>query len=171
MLMSGNDYRASLRKYKPVVYVDGRRVESVVDDAALAPGVNAVALTYDLALNEDVAAVMRAESNGRCINRMLAIPRSTQDLLNKLEAVRLVCQETGCAQRYLAGDALTGIHQATQRCDAEAGTKYHDSLKAYIEHVYDNDLTLGIAMTDAKGDRSLRPYAQANADSYVHRSE
>ena len=168
MLMSGNDYRASLRKYKPVVYVDGRRVESVVDDAALAPGVNAVALTYDLALNEDVAAVMRAESNGRSINRMLAIPRSTQDLLNKLEAVRLVCQETGCAQRYLAGDALTGIYQATQRCDAEAGTKYHDTLKAYIEHVYDNDLTLGIAMTDAKGDRSLRPYAQPNADSYVH---
>ena len=168
MLMSGNDYRASLRKYKPVVYVDGRRVDSVADDAALAPGVNAVALTYDLALNEDVAAVMRAESNGRSINRMLAIPKSTQDLLNKLEAVRLVCQETGCAQRYLAGDALTGIYQATLRCDAEAGTQYHATLAAYIEHVYDNDLALGIAMTDAKGNRSLRPHAQANADSYVH---
>ena len=168
MLMSGNDYRESLRKYKPVVYVDGRRIDSVVDEPALAPGVNAVALTYDLALNEDVAAVMRAESNGRSVNRMLAIPKSTQDLLNKLEAVRLVCQETGCAQRYLAGDALTGIYQATLRCDAQAGTRYHAALNAYIEHVYDNDLALGIAMTDAKGDRSLRPSAQANPDSYVH---
>ena len=171
MLMSGNDYRESLRKYKPVVYVDGRRIESVVDDAALAPGVNAVALTYDLALNEALAPVMRAEVGGRTVNRMLGIPKSTQDLLNKLEAVRLVCQETGCAQRYLAGDALTGIYQATLRCDAEAGTQYHATLNAYLDHVYDNDLTLGIAMTDAKGDRSVRPYAQANADSYLHMVE
>ncbi len=168
MLMSGNDYRESLRKYKPTVYVDGRKVESVADDPALAPGVNAVAMTYDLALNEDVAGVMRAEVNGRTVNRMLGIPKSSQDLLNKLEAVRLVCQETGCAQRYLAGDALTGIYQATVRCDAEAGTGYHATLKAYIEHVYDNDLALGVAMTDAKGDRSLRPHAQANPDSYLH---
>ena len=166
--MSGNDYRASLRKYKPTVYVDGRRVESVADDAALVPGVNAIAMTYDLALNQDVAAVMRAEVNGRTVNRMLAIPRTSQDLLNKLEAVRLVCQETGCAQRYLAGDALAGTYQATLRCDTEAGTRYHDTLKNYIEHVYDNDLTLGVAMTDAKGDRSVRPYAQAHPDSYLH---
>ena len=168
MLMSGNDYRASLRKVHPTVYVDGRKVESVADDAALAPGVNAIALTYDLALNEELAPVMRAEVGGRTVNRMLGIPKSTQDLLNKLEAVRLVCQETGCAQRYLAGDALTGVYQATLRCDAEAGTQYHATLKAYIEHVYDNDLALGIAMTDAKGDRSVRPYAQGNLDSYVH---
>ena len=168
MLMSGDDYRASLRKYHPTVYVDGRKIESVADDAALAPGVNAIALTYDLALNEELAPVMRAEVNGRSVNRMLGIPRSTQDLLNKLEAVRLVCQETGCAQRYLAGDALTGIYQATLRCDAAAGTQYHATLKDYLDHVYDNDLALGIAMTDAKGDRSVRPYAQANADSYLH---
>lgn len=168
MLMSGDDYRASLRRYRPTVYVDGRKVDSVADDVALAPGVNAIAMTYDLALNEEVAAVMRAEVGGRTVNRMLGIPKSSQDLLNKLEAVRLVCQETGCAQRYLAGDALTGIYQATLRCDAEAGTHYHDTLKAYLEHVYDNDLSLGVAMTDAKGDRSVRPYAQANAHSYVH---
>ena len=171
MLMSGNDYRDSLRKYKPVVYVDGRRIASVADEPALAPGINAVALTYDFALNEALAPVMRAEVNGRTVNRMLGIPKSTQDLLNKLEAVRLVCQETGCAQRYLAGDALTGIYQATLRCDAEAGTQYHATLNAYLDHVYDNDLTLGIAMTDAKGDRSVRPFAQANADSYLHMVE
>ena len=32
----------------------------------------------------------------------------------------------------------------------------------------DQDLSLGVAMTDAKGDRSLRPHQQANVDSYVH---
>ena len=168
MLMSGDDYRASLRNYKPVVYVDGRRIESVADEPALAPGVNAVAMTYDLALNEAVAGVMRAQVGGRTVNRMIGIPFSTQDLLNKLEAVRLVCQETGCAQRYLTGDALAGIWQATRRCDADLGTRYHAAFRAYLDEVYDNDLTLGVAMTDAKGDRGLRPHAQANPDSYLH---
>ena len=32
----------------------------------------------------------------------------------------------------------------------------------------EKDLALGIAMTDAKGDRSKRPHEQANVDSYVH---
>jgi 4-hydroxybutyryl-CoA dehydratase/vinylacetyl-CoA-Delta-isomerase len=82
--------------------------------------------------------------------------------------VRLVCQETGCAQRYLAGDALAAIAHGTARIDAEAGTGYHAHLRAYLGHVYANDLTVGIAMTDAKGDRSLRPAQQPNPDTYVH---
>ena len=31
-LMSGDDYRESLRGYRPRVYVDGRQVESVADE-------------------------------------------------------------------------------------------------------------------------------------------
>src|SRR4051794_14632171 len=103
MLMSGADYRESLRRMRPVVYVDGRRVDSVADEPVLAPGVNAIGVTYDLALRESTQHLMRAEMPGRTdpVNRMLALPRTSADLLNKLEAVRLVCQETGCAQRYL----------------------------------------------------------------------
>jgi len=171
MLMSGNDYRESLRRYRPQVYVDGRTVTSVVDEPALAPGVNAIALTYDHALREEFAPLMRMAANGTRgaeVNRMLGIPASGQDLLNKLEAVRLVCQETGCAQRYLAGDALAAIWQATHAMDAETGTDYSQRLRAYVERVHAQDLTLGIAMTDAKGDRTLRPHRQPNADAYLH---
>ncbi len=170
MLMSAAEYRESLRRYRPVVYVDGRRIESVADEPLLAPGVAAIGVSYDLALREDPPALMRTqgpEFDGP-INRMLALPRSSADLLNKLEAVRLVCRETGCAQRYLAGDALAALHHGTERIDAGAGTGYHARLLAYLQHVYADDLTLGIAMTDAKGDRSRRPAQQANPDTYVH---
>jgi 4-hydroxybutyryl-CoA dehydratase/vinylacetyl-CoA-Delta-isomerase len=170
MLMSAAEYRESLRRYRPVVYVDGRRIESVADEPLLAPGVAAIGVSYDLALREDPPALMRTQGpdfDGP-INRMLALPRSSADLLNKLEAVRLVCRETGCAQRYLAGDALTALHHGTERIDAGAGTGYHARLLAYLQHVYADDLTLGIAMTDAKGDRSRRPAQQANPDTYVH---
>ncbi|MEO5700020.1 MAG: 4-hydroxyphenylacetate 3-hydroxylase N-terminal domain-containing protein [Casimicrobiaceae bacterium] len=170
MLMSAADYRESLRQYRPTVYVDGERIASVADAPALAPGVNAIGLTYDLALQESTQAIMRAQVPGLAdpVNRMLALPRTTADLLNKLEAVRLVCQETGCAQRYLAGDALTALVHGTHAIDAECGTEYHARALAYTRHVHENDLAVGIAMTDAKGDRSLRPSQQPLPDSYVH---
>ncbi len=171
MLMSGEEYRESLRRYRPRVYVNGRRVESVADEPLLAPGVNGVALTYDFALREEYAALMRASrpdlAGGQPVNRMIAIPASTQDLLDKLEAVRLVCQETGCAQRYLGGDALAAIRQTAARIDAELGSSYGERLQAWLERVYAEDLSLGVAMTDGKGDRGRRPGQQANPDAYL----
>ncbi len=170
MLMSAAEYRESLRRYRPNVFVDGRQVTSVADEPQLAPGVNAIGVSYDFALRESTQALMRAhvpEMAGP-INRMLAIPRNSADLLNKLEAVRMLCQETGCAQRYLAGDALAALYHGTQRLDAEEGTAYHPRLRAYLDHVYANDLALGVAMTDAKGDRSLRPSRQPSPDAYLH---
>jgi 4-hydroxybutyryl-CoA dehydratase/vinylacetyl-CoA-Delta-isomerase len=165
--MSGRDYRESLRRYRPKVYLDGSEVRSVADEPRLAPGVNAIALTYDYALREDLATLMRSGA----VNRMLAVPRSSQDLLNKLEAVRLVCQQTGCAQRYLAGDGFAAILSATRQMDAELRTDYGDRFDAYLEKAWAEDLAIGIAMTDAKGDRTERPSAQANPDSYVHIAE
>jgi 4-hydroxybutyryl-CoA dehydratase/vinylacetyl-CoA-Delta-isomerase len=170
MLMSAADYRESLRRYHPHVYIDGQQIDSVADEPLLAPGINGIGVTYDYALREASQALLRVRSpdfDGP-INRMLAIPRSSADLLNKLEAVRLVCQETGCAQRYLGGDALSAIFHGTHRLDAETGSEYHPRLLAYLDHVYANDLTLGIAMTDAKGDRSQRPAQQRVRDAYVH---
>ncbi|MEI2783097.1 MAG: 4-hydroxyphenylacetate 3-hydroxylase N-terminal domain-containing protein [Candidatus Competibacter sp.] len=168
MHLSGGEYRESLRRYSPTVFVNGRRVESVADEPLLAPGIAGVAVTYDFALREDLAPWMRAKTaGGETVNRMIAIPRDGSDLLDKLEAVRLVCRETGCAQRYLGGDGLAGVFQATHRLDAELGGDYHPRLLAYLRHVYEQDLTLGLAMTDAKGDRSLRPHAQPNLDAYL----
>jgi 4-hydroxybutyryl-CoA dehydratase/vinylacetyl-CoA-Delta-isomerase len=170
MLMSAAEFTESLRRLKPRVYVDGRAVESVADEPSLIPGVNAVGLSYDFALREDTAVLMRvaAGTGGKDYNRMLHVPQSSDELLQKLEAIRLICRYTGCAQRYLAGDAMAGILQGAAAIDAEHGTEYLARAQAYSEYIRDADLAVGIAMTDAKGDRSKRPHAQANPDAYVH---
>ena len=169
MFMSGRDYRESLRAYKPSVYVNGRKVKSVASDRDLAPGVNAIGLTYDFALRPELAPLMRApqHSSGQEVNRLTHIARTSGDLLNKLEAVRLVCQETGCAQRYLTGDAFSALYQATYRVDAEHGTDYHPRFLAYMHEAQARDLSCAVAMTDGKGDRSLRPHQQEQPDSHV----
>ncbi|HLT26764.1 MAG TPA: 4-hydroxyphenylacetate 3-hydroxylase N-terminal domain-containing protein [Zeimonas sp.] len=170
-LMSGDEYRESLRRLHPVVYVDGRRIENVADEPLLRPGVNALAFTYDFARDPQYAPVALANQSkrNRIVNRMLHVDESAGDLLNKLEAVRLLCQETGCAQRYLVHDAFGGLAQAVAAIDdARGSTEHRERFEAYRDRIQDEDLTLGIAMTDAKGDRSRRPHEQANPDTYVH---
>jgi 4-hydroxybutyryl-CoA dehydratase/vinylacetyl-CoA-Delta-isomerase len=171
LLMSGDDYRESLRRYRPNVFVDGRKVESVADEPSLRPGINAIGLTYDFALRPEYAPLMTAvqHTSGKVVNRLSHIDTSSGDLLNKLEAVRLVCQETGCAQRYLTHDALNALAQVSARIDDARGTRENTArFLNYLHRIQDQDLTVGVAMTDAKGDRSLRPHEQANADSYLH---
>ena len=170
-LMSGDDFRESLRRYKPRVFLDGQQVASVADERGFGPGINAIALTYDYALKAKYAPIMTAlqHTSGRLVNRLSHINTSSGDLLNKLEAVRLVCQETGCAQRYLTHDALNAIGQVSSRIDDARGTTENTArFLNYLHRVQDQDLTLGIAMTDAKGDRSKRPHEQSNVDSYLH---
>ena len=115
MLMTAEEYRESLRRYKPRVFVDGESIASVADAPSLRPGINALGVSYDFALRPELAPLMQAvqHTSGKTVNRMLHINQSSGDLLNKLEAVRLLCQETGCAQRYLAHDAFNALHQVT----------------------------------------------------------
>jgi 4-hydroxybutyryl-CoA dehydratase / vinylacetyl-CoA-Delta-isomerase len=169
-LLSGNDYRESLKRFSPKVFVDGRKIERVESEPSLVPGINAIALTYDFAHLERSRTLMTAieATSGKLVNRFTHINRVAGDLLNKLEAVRLVCQETGCAQRYLTQDAMNAIGQVSARLDADSSGKgYTEKFLQYLHYVQENDLTLGVAMTDAKGDRSLRPHLQANPNSYV----
>ena len=173
MLMTAADYRDSLRRYRPRVFVNGKRIESVADEPLLAPGIAAVGVTYDFAHIAEHAPLMTARqgTSGKTVNRMLHIDETSQDLLYKLEAVRLTCRESGCAMRYLSHDALNALFQATKRVDAVHGGERHPRFLAYMHRVQDEDLTIGVAMTDAKGDRSKRPGAQENPDVYVHITE
>ncbi len=74
---------------------------------------------------------------------------------------------TAVAQRYLTHDALNAIWQATHRIDADKGTDYHQRFVTYLHQIQDEDLTLGVAMTDAKGDRSKRPHEQQVPKTYI----
>ena len=173
MLMTAADYRDSLRRYKPRVFVNGEKIDSVADAPSLAPGIAGVGVTYDFAHVPEHRTLMTARqaTSGKTVNRMVHINETSTDLLYKLEAVRLVCREVGCAVRYLTHDAMNGIFQATARTDANHNTDYSKRFLAYMHKVQDEDLTLGVAMTDAKGDRSKRPGLQSNPDVYVRITE
>src|SRR5258708_13120337 len=125
-MMPAAAYRESLRRLSPRIFVDGRKVESVADDPAFAPGINAVGVAYDFAHVPEHAALMTARqaTSDKVVNRMLHVNETSTDLLSKLEAVRLVCRESGCAQRYIAHDMFNALFQATRRAHPNPRTPH-----------------------------------------------
>lgn len=168
-MKSPQDYRNSLRKLNPIVYIKGKKIKSVADEPQLEPGINAISLTYEYQEKPEYRDLMISTSHitGKEVSRLLHINTSTDDLLKKLEMIRLLCRIAGCAQRYLCHDALNAIYEVTHTVDSNLKTKYHSRFIEYLEHVQDHDLTTCVAMTDAKGDRSKRPGEQKNPDLYL----
>lgn len=164
MLMSSDEYRDSLRRYRPVVFGERSARRSVADEPVPAPGIDVIGVTYDFARAPEHERHMVAveASSGRPVSRMLQLNRNSDSLLRKLESVRLVCRHSGRAPRYVSPDPLW---QAPHRTDAEERTDYHARFEGYLHRVQAEASTLGVAMTDAKGDRSRRPHEQANPDA------
>lgn len=171
MLMTSKQYEESLRKLNPVVYMFGERIVNVVDNPIIRPSMNAVAKTYEMAHLAEFEHVMTAVSHisGEKINRFTHIHQNTEDLVTKTKMGRLLGAHTGCCfQRCVGMDALNALSIVTFDIDEKKGSSYYQRFLKYLAYVQENDLTCDGAMTDAKGDRSLPPHLQPDADMYLH---
>ncbi|MDQ7840834.1 MAG: 4-hydroxyphenylacetate 3-hydroxylase family protein [bacterium] len=170
-LMTRDDYIESLRRMKKRVFILGQEVENPVDHPLIRPSLNACAMTYDLAQDPEHAGLMLATSNltGQTVNRFTHLHQSAADLVAKVKMQRLLGQRTGCCfQRCVGMDAFNAVDSVTYEMDRELGTEYHARFRRYLQHVQEHDLVVDGAMTDAKGDRRLKPSQQADPDLFVH---
>jgi 4-hydroxybutyryl-CoA dehydratase/vinylacetyl-CoA-Delta-isomerase len=168
---TSHEYRSSLDGLAREVYVLGERVADPLSHPILLPSLNALAMTYGLAEDPSAADLMRARSglDGREINLFTSIHASTEDLIRKIKALRLLGQKTGCCfQRCVGWDALNAVSSVTFEVDQAKGTGYHKRFLDYLAYVQENDLVLNGAMTDVKGDRGKRPSEQADPDLFLH---
>ena len=170
-MMTPQEYEESLRRLNLEVYQFGKRVENVVDDPIIRPSMNAVAKTYELALQPEHEDIMTATSHlsGKRINRFTHIHQNVEDLVKKSKMGRLLGRSTGCCfQRCVGMDALNALSIVTFDIDKAHGTQYYKRFIDYLTFVQENDLTCDGAMTDPKGNRSLPPHKQADPDLFLH---
>jgi len=169
-LKTPDAYVESLRSLRIRAYVAGERVDSVVDHPLVAPHINAVAKTYELAHRPEHQDVMTAVSHltGERIHRYTHIFQSSDDLVKKIQMLRLLGQATGtCFQRCVGLDALNAIYAASYEIDDAEGTEYHQRFRSYLDRIQREDLMLAGAMTDPKGHRAKRPSEQDDPDQFV----
>ncbi len=164
------EYVDSLRNMKIRAYIGGELVENVVDDPSVAPHINTVAKTYELAHMPEHADIMTTTSHltGERIHRYTHIFQSSDDLIKKIQMLRLLGQATGtCFQRCVGLDALNAMYAVSYEVDQDKGTDYHERFKKYLAYVQREDLMLAGAMTDPKGHRAKKPSQQEDPDQFV----
>jgi 4-hydroxybutyryl-CoA dehydratase/vinylacetyl-CoA-Delta-isomerase len=170
-LKTAKQYVDSLRALKINAYIGGEKIEgSIVDHPAVAPHINTVAKTYELAHKPEHRDVMTAVShlNGERIHRYTHVFQDNEDLVKKIQMLRLLGQVTGtCFQRCVGLDALNAMYATSYDTDKAHGTDYHQRFRNYLGWVQQNDLMLAGAMTDPKGHRAQRPAEQADPDQFV----
>jgi len=173
-MMTGKEYIESLRALKPEIYFLGQKIKSIVDEPMFQPHIHTAAMTYELAHDPEYEDIMTAISHltREKINRFTHIHHSINDLVKKQRMMRLVGQKTGtCFQRCVGFDALNAIYVTTHDIDQKYGTNCHKRFKKYLGEIQKNDWMPSGAMTDARGDRSLRPSKQKNPDVYLRIKE
>jgi len=169
-MKTGAEYIESLRKLNFNAYMFGQRIDNPVDHPVIRPSTNAVAETYELACDPKHHNLMVVTSSltGKSISRFTHLHQSTDDLINKVKMQRLLGQKTGaCFQRCVGLDAFNAVDSTTFEMDRDLGTDYHKRFRDYMIYVQGEDLTVDGAMTDVKGDRSLRPSQQEDPDLYT----
>ncbi len=169
VITTGDEYVASLRNRGTHLYFMGERIEEPVDHPVIRPSINALRMSYDLAIADPELATAHSPYLNRRVNRFLHLPTSPDDLVMKNRMQRRMGQLTGtCFQRCTGLDTLSVLHSITYDIDAKHGTPYHRRFLDFLTLAQEKNILIAAGMTDPKGDRSKRPNEQADPDMFLH---
>ena len=174
-LMNGEQYVESIRKMRPNVYKWGKLIKDVTTHPATRLHVQSVKCSYDLSHNPEKAAIYTAKSHltGEAVHRWNSLMQSAEDVMANSNLKREQFHQSGtCQGATCAGwTAMNVVWDITYQMDKDLGTDYHERVKKFWKYMEDNCITMSGAITDAKGNRSLRPSQQANKDTNFHVKE
>lgn len=170
-LRTPEQYFESLKDGR-VVYFGGERVEDVTKHPILQITNKWVAMDYVLSNDPKYQDLLTdVDEDGDRVSFVLKPQRTREDLIRLREIVKLwarVCLGKPTGAKFVAKDGLCALTVVSRKVDKKYGTDYSERVEAYRKYWQKNDLAVALAMTDVKGDRSLRPSKQVqHKDFYV----
>ena len=115
-----------------------------------------MAETYELADTDPRWPLATSGLIDEPVNRFLHVTEDVSDVVAQNQMQRRLGQRTGtCFQRCVGMDAINALFSVTFDIDAASGTSYHQRFRTWLADVQRQNLVVGGAMTDPKGDRSL----------------
>lgn len=174
-LKTKKDYLDSLKAMRPNVYKFGELIEDVTTHPATKRVVESHSKAFEAAHDPQYAEDFTAVSSftGEKILRCNGMMETLDDIIANSKFKRWMYRFSGsCTGGLCVGwNAQNVMWNVTSLIDKECGTNYQERLKKWILHAQEKSLLVAGALTDAKGDRSMRPSQQSNPDSNVHITE
>jgi len=166
------DYIESLKRQKPVVYMNGDKVDNIIENKFFQVGINSIAVTYDLANDPKFSDAFTLYSS--LINEKISIWTNIQEnsdqALIKTKLMRTIGEVTLCPCHYrcLTTDCVNAAWAVSYEIDKKYGTNYHKNVTEIVKKIQREDLVIGGAIVDPKGDRRFSPIEQEDPDMYLH---
>ena len=172
MIKTPEQYRESLKDGRFVFY-EGQKIYDLESDPVLKAGVELCAMDYTMMNDPKFRDLfVDTDENGEEYSFVFKMPKTKEDLQRRREIIKTMsrtCLEAAGGAKFTGVDALHSITATTMKMDKEMGTNYNARVEAFRKDIMKNDSALVVAMTDIKGNRSLRPSKQEqHKDFYVH---
>jgi len=171
-LKTPEEYKAALRRLRPNIHKFGELIQDTGTNPNTKGTVEGHAQLYAAALDAEYADLFATTSNlsGDKVSRYLSVNQSAEDMIANCKMKRAAYHLTGtCTGGRCAGyNAINSMWATTYDMDQELGTDYHERLKKWLGDAQERDITVAGALTDPKGDRSLPPSQQEDADMNLH---
>jgi 4-hydroxybutyryl-CoA dehydratase/vinylacetyl-CoA-Delta-isomerase len=168
-LKTREDYLTALRSLRPNIYKFGELIEDVTTHPATRRTVESHALNYDAANDPELAEIYSTTSifSGEKVLRWNSMMQNSDDLIGNMRMKRQNYRRTGsCTGAVCVGwNAMNVMWAVCSEIDQEHGSDYQQRLKNWIMSAQEKGVTVAGALTDAKGDRSLKPSQQPDPDT------
>jgi len=158
-LMTPKQFEESLKGSKPRVFMNGKRVSSILENRNTRTVVEANKASYAWALDPRYQDLMTCYSPfaDEVVNRYTYVSSSIEDLIKKAEMGTFTAEMLGtCIYRCVGYDAFHSLASTTWEMDQDLGTEYHRRFGDYLRMVQLNDLSVAGALTEPRGNRSQR---------------
>lgn len=158
-LMTPEEFEASLEKLKPIVYMNGKRVESVLKNPNTRTVVESNKASYRWALDPEYSKIMTCYSPliNDTVNRYTYVSASINDLVAKASAGTFTAEMLGtCIYRCVGYDAFHSLAATTWEMDRDLGTQYYPRFIEYLKMVQQKDLSVAGALTEPRGSRKKK---------------
>jgi len=171
-LRTVEQYLQSLRDGRNV-YISGEKVEDVTTHPMLRLCAEGCAMEYALAQNPKYKELFVTQTKeGEPVAFTYLPAKNTKELLRYREAFQTLVRASfgrPVSAKMVGVDVLRALTVISRRMDRELKTDYSQRVENYRKYLMQNDLTVAGAVTDAKGDRSLRPSKQVQHKDYYVR--
>lgn len=162
-VITSEEFRESLRKFKPSVYMLGEKIENVWDHPKFQSTLNILGALHDFSFDPEFKdlSVVHSPLVDEPVRRLnLHIQTTMEDSIIKCRLTREVTQRRICT--WCGSNVLCLVWASTWEADQKHGGEYHQRFIEYVKYMMRNDYTMLLAKMDPKGDRSLPPSQQAN---------
>jgi 4-hydroxybutyryl-CoA dehydratase/vinylacetyl-CoA-Delta-isomerase len=168
-LKTPEEFKESLRDGREV-YIDGELVDDVTVHPKLKVATETAAFDYQMAEMPEYRdlAVVTDEKTGELISRHFYRPKNGEDLLKRHELM-LAASRLNYTTTPFAREMIDAFNGCVVTAHTMRNQDYIERTEAYLDYLKKNDLSLAGAITDVKGDRSLRPSdpKQRHSDYYL----